>query len=194
MRARIYIEGGGEGQINDTLFRQGWHEFFEAAGLVGRMPQPVRGRGRQRTYDLFKTAVRNPKPGELPLLLVDSEDPVRPGYTVWPHLKARDGWDQPSGASEDQAFLMVQVMETWFLADRNMLRTYFGSSLRENHIRQWPSLEEVAKLTVYQALEQATASCTKHYTKGKSPLGCSRSWTRRRSRGRARTPKRCWTA
>lgn len=165
--ARIYVEGGGQGQLLDTLFRQGWNAFFATAGLSGRMPRVVRGQGREHTFDLFLTAVGSPRLGVLPLLLVDSEDPVQPGHTVWQHLKARDGWDQPSSASDGQAFLMVQVMETWFLADRNLLRTYFGSSLRETHIKKWPSLEEVPKRRIYQALEQATASCTKSYTKGK---------------------------
>lgn len=165
--AKIYVEGGGQGQLLDTLFRQGWSAFFAAAGLTERMPGVVRGKGRAQTFDLFLTAVSNPRPGVLPLLLVDSEDAVQPGHTVWQHLKARDGWDQPRGTSDGQAFLMVQVMETWFLADRNLLRTYFGSSLRENHIREWPNIEEVPKPTVYQVLEQATASCTKRYAKGK---------------------------
>jgi hypothetical protein len=32
--ARIYIEGGGEGQLLDTLFRQGWNAFC----IVARNP------------------------------------------------------------------------------------------------------------------------------------------------------------
>jgi hypothetical protein len=164
---KIYIEGGGEGQLLDTLFRQGWKQFFEAAGFTGRMPSVVRGQGRMQTFDLFATAVANPRGGALPLLLVDSEDPVEEGFSVWQHLEARDSWSRPAGAAEDQAFLMVQVMETWFLADRDLLKRYFGSSLRESHLRQWPNLEAVHKLTVFEALEKATAGCPKRYSKGR---------------------------
>jgi Domain of unknown function (DUF4276) len=164
---KLYIEGGGEGQLLDTLFREGWRQFFAAAGLAGRMPGVVRGQGRTQTLDLFATAVAHPRGGTLPLLLVDSEDPVEEGRSVWQHLEARDGWKQPPGATEDQAFLMVQVMETWFLADRDLLRRYFGSSLRENHLRQWPVLEAVPKPTVFDALARATAGCPKSYAKGK---------------------------
>jgi hypothetical protein len=164
--ARIYIEGGGEGQLLDTLFRHGWNDFFKAAGLAGRMPKVVRGKGRSQTFDLFVTAAKNPRAGELPLLLVDSEDLVAAGHTAWQHLKARDNWDKPDGASDDQAFLMVQVMETWFLADRALLRQYFGPNLREQHLREWPTLEAVPKDTVLKAFDQATAGC-KPYTKGK---------------------------
>ena len=60
---------------------------------------------------------------------------------------------------------MVQVMETWFLADRIALQTYFGERFKANAFRQWPQLEEVFKETVLDAL--ATARCSKPYAKGK---------------------------
>lgn len=59
---------------------------------------------------------------------------------------------------------MVQVMETWFLADCNSLRRYFGAKFKENALRQWPQLEAVPKATVLDALECATAT---RYAKGK---------------------------
>jgi len=159
--AKIYAEGGGEGQLLDVLFRQAWSNFFASAGLAGRMPRVVRGQGRTRTFELFATAVRRPRAGEIPFLLVDSEDPLVAGQSVWQHLKTRDNWDRPNGATEDQAFLMVQVMETWFLSDRALLRQYFGSDLRDQHLREWSALEAVPKSTVLHALEQATAGCKK---------------------------------
>ncbi len=164
---KIYIEGGGEGHLLDTLFRQGWTMFFKAAGLAGRMPRIVRGQGRNRTFDLFATAVTNPRPGELPLLLVDSEDPLIEGHTEWQHLKARDNWERPGGAGDDQVFLMVQVTESWFLADLDLLRQYFGSTLRENALHVGPSLERVPKDDVLAALSRATAACPTPYAKGK---------------------------
>jgi len=167
VKVKLYVEGGGEGELLDSLFRQGWKQFFEAAGLGGKLPSVVRGQGRTQTFDLFATAVAHPRGGALPLLLVDSEDPVEEGHSVWQHLKARDGWKRPSGAAENQAFLMVQVMETWFLADRGLLRRYFGHSLRESHLRQWPALEAVPKATVFDALAKATAGCQRQYAKGK---------------------------
>ena len=62
---------------------------------------------------------------------------------------------------------MVQVMETWFLADRDALRTYFGTGFKQNALKEWPNLEAVPKPTVLQALARATAACTKRYAKGK---------------------------
>ena len=167
MKVKIYAEGGGEGQLLDTLFRQGWAEFFKKAGLAGKLPSVVRGKGRGRTFNLFETAMRNRKADELPLLLVDSEDPVKAGHTVWQHLKERDDWDKPVDAEDEHAFLMIQVMETWFLADREMLATFFQHGFKDDKIPQWPKLEAVSKTAVYDALENATAECKKKYAKGK---------------------------
>lgn len=167
VRVKLYIEGGGSGQLLDTLFRQAWKQFFEAAGFAGKMPSIVRGQGREQTFDMFKVAVAQTRQGTLPLMLVDSEGQVAEGHSVWQHLKVSDNWDRPSGATDAQAFLMVQVMETWFLADRELLKTYFGAALRENHLREWPLLEDVPKDSVLDALERATAGCEKRYSKGR---------------------------
>jgi hypothetical protein len=141
------------------------------------MPRVVRGQGRKRAFDLFTTALGNHRHDELPLLLVDSEGSVKPGHTVWQHLKARDNWDRPAGAIDDGAFLMVQVMETWFLTDRELLRRYFGASLRETHLKAWPVLEDVPKDDVLKALKRATADCEKSYSKGKVSFDLLRQLT-----------------
>ena len=167
MKVKLYIEGGGDGQLHDTLFRQAWRRFFEAAGLGGKLPQVVRGGGRAQTFDAFATAVRSSVGQQVSLLLVDSEGPVDADRTARRHLEARDNWQPPSGAADDQVFLMVQLMETWFLADRELLETYFGGSLRGKHLPEWPDLESVPKRTVLAALEKATAGCARRYSKGK---------------------------
>ena len=167
--AELYIEGGGDNRQQHSKalrvrFRQGWNAFFKSAGLGGRMPKVVRAGGRQQTFERFAIAVAERHPGIVPLLLVDSEAPVKAGHSVWQHLQVRDGWNQPLNADDDQAFLMVQAMETWFLADRNSLQRYFGAKFNENAFRQWPQLEAVPKATVFDALERAT---DKGYAKGK---------------------------
>ena len=163
--ARIFIEGGGSGKVSDRIFKEAWTRFFAAAGLTSRMPKIVRGEGRTATFRKFRTA--RPRANELLLLLVDSEGPVASGHSAWQHLRHQDNWEQPPGADDDSAYLMVQVMETWFLADRDTLREFFRNSLNENYFRQWPDLEAVPKDTVIDALERATADCQKPYRKGK---------------------------
>ena len=164
--ATLYIEGGGEGRELGARFREGWNEFFESAG-VGSRAKIVRGGSRQQTFERFATAVEVGRPGTVPLLLVDSEDRVDRRHSVWQHLHTRDGWHKPSGSGDDQAFLMVQIMETWLLADRVALQNYFGAKFKQNALRQWPNLENVPKSTVLNALASATASCSKRYSKGK---------------------------
>ena len=89
------------------------------------------------------------------------------GDTVWQHLQNRDCWSCPEDAQDDQAFLMVVTMETWFLADRELLKRHFGRALVESHFKNWPTLENVAKETVLNALRAATAGCSSPYEKGK---------------------------
>ena len=164
VKVRIFIEGGGSGSTPDKEFRQGWAKFFAAAGLAGKMPKVVRGEGRDKTFSKFSNELRKRIPDQTALLLVDSEGPVDANHTAWQHLQARDGWRQPPAAADDRAYLMVQFMETWFLADRDALRQFFGPSFNENAFREWPSLESVPKDTVLNALEQATGN---RYRKGK---------------------------
>ena len=164
--ATLYIEGGGEGKDLRARFREGWKKFFDSAGVGGRT-KIVRGAGRRQTFDRFAIAVSDSVPGTIPFLLVDSEGPVASGHSAWQHLGARDGWTRPDGTGDDHAFLMVQIMETWFLADRQALRNYFGAGFDENALRAWPNLEDVPKPTVLEELRDATVSCRPRYTKGK---------------------------
>ncbi len=166
MTATLYVEGGGDGRSLHGRFREGWREFLRSAGVDGRV-KIVRGGGRRRTYDRFATAAASAGSGVVALLLVDSEDPVAAGHTIWQHLAARDGWTRPGDVGDDQAFLMVQAMETWFLADRDALRAYFGDGFRAKAIRAWPDLESVPRETVLDALKRATAACRKSYAKGR---------------------------
>lgn len=164
---KIYIEGADKGKSLRPLFQEAWTKFFQAAGLKGKMPRIVTGRGRGTTFDLFSTAIQNRSKEEIPILLVDSEDSVNPNTTIWQHLKARDGWERPSQASNEHVYLMVHVMETWFLADLATLQTYFGSKFKPDKIPAWRDLENQPKSAVFKALENATAECEKKYAKGK---------------------------
>lgn len=166
VRVSLIIEGGGEGRRQSNAFRAAWRNFFQSAGLTINRLNVVRGGSRNQTFDRFLSALRNAEAEELPILLVDSEGPVRSGRSVWEHLQINDRWAWPQGIGDEQAFLMVQVMETWLLADRNALRNYFGASFRENRLPSQRNLEDVPKETVLQSLAHATADCNKQYAKG----------------------------
>jgi Domain of unknown function (DUF4276) len=164
---KIYIEGGGDGKALDGIFREGWRSFFERA--LGERPKPkvVRGGSRSDTIDKFLTAVKAPSQNVVPLLLVDSEGPVEGTVGLWRHLASGQESLKKAKSVTDSAFLMVQVMETWFLADRATLARFFGSGFKPEKLEGWPKLEEVPKEAVLQALEAATAECSRRYVKEK---------------------------
>lgn len=92
----------------------------------------------------------------LVVLLVDSEGPVKPGRPPWVHLKEHDGWDQPTGASDDSIHLMVQCMESWLLADREALAAFYGQGFQASALPGNPNIETILKKDVYDALAAAT--------------------------------------
>ena len=89
------------------------------------------------------------------LLLIDSEgddiNSLRQGVAS----RAR-----VSGA-RDRVFFMVQLMEAWFLADRDCLRTYYGTSLQSRRLPNNRRPESVRKDDVLNRLRQATQGSPK---------------------------------
>ena len=167
MSAIIYIEGGGD--HNDKLatqFRRSWKKFFEHAGLRGKLPRVVRGGSRDDTFKRFASAMRKPNPKRLPLLLVDSEDAIVTHQSIWSHLRVRDEWIRPDGATEDHAFLMVQAMETWLVADREAFQRYFGQGFNAAALPNWQNLEAVPKKDLFESIKKATRQCSTPYAKG----------------------------
>ena len=62
---------------------------------------------------------------------------------------------------------MVQLMESWFLADRSSLREYYGSDLHENSLPRNREVERVPKADVLDGLKRATRNTGKGaYHKG----------------------------
>ena len=59
-----------------------------------------------------------------------------------------------------QCHLMVQCMESWFLADRETLKLFFGQGFKENQLPALAnSIEKIAKTQIYQCLANATSEC-----------------------------------
>ncbi|WP_419939368.1 DUF4276 family protein [Candidatus Palauibacter sp.] len=155
MSIKLYVEGGGDSKALTTDCRRGFRKFFEKAGLAGQMPRIKACGSRQDAYDDFKTALKNGR--EVPMLLVDAEDPFT-AASSWEHLRNRngDGWDRPDGASNDHCHLMVQVMESWFLADRPALESFYGQGFQASALPPNPHLEQVIKADVLHGLIRAT--------------------------------------
>lgn len=163
MKVTIYVEGGGDNESLKTECRRAFRSFFERAGFKGKMPTFFACGSRTAAFDDFKTALAKAKESEFVALLVDSEDALTQGTEndPWAHLLARDNWSRPSLAQVEHAHLMVQCMETWFLADLSALESFFGDGFKLGKIPTHPSLEAVSKDKVFKQLSEATARATK---------------------------------
>jgi hypothetical protein len=159
---RVYVEGGGDYKHTDTATacRRGFRELFEKLGLPARRFSVHAGGTRRQTFRDFRAAVRQ-QTGDFIILLVDSEGPVEaPG--AWAHLNARDGWQPPAGATEDQAHLMVQCMEAWFLADREALRKFYdGPEFLAGSLPGQANIEQVLKPSLLPILRHASRRTSK---------------------------------
>ena len=51
---------------------------------------------------------------------------------------------------------MVQVMEAWFLADRQVLAGYYGQGFTAGSLPGQPNIELISKQDVFRALRQAS--------------------------------------
>jgi hypothetical protein len=121
---QIFVEGGGDAKTTLTKCRQGFADYCAKVAPPKHQPSIVACGGRQQAFDRFKNAILNRRAGETFVLLVDSEGPVT-AHTAVDHLHTRDGWDFAS-LRNFEAFLMVQAMEAWFLADREILTSFYG--------------------------------------------------------------------
>ena len=168
MKVKVYVEGGGDGKSLRTKCREGFSSFFAKANFAGRMPQIIACGGRKSAFDKFRTAWESRKAEEFIILLVDSENPVADGSGPWLHLRTRDGWERPDEARDENAHLMVQCMEAWFLADKDNLAAYFGHGFNRNALPGRQEIEDVAKDDVFRGLKNATRQCKKgDYGKGR---------------------------
>ena len=151
------MEGGGSDRVTKTALRNGMDRF------LGPLKKEARRRSlswrlipcgsREATYREFENAVGNADPSVLKVLLVDSEGPVR--LPPRAHLRDRDCWDLDF-AQEDTIHLMVQVMESWIVADPKALARYYGQGFNVRKLPKRPDLEQEPKSRVENALKQAT--------------------------------------
>lgn len=173
---KLYVEGGGDSSILRTACRRGFTSFITKAGVASR-PRVVACGSRRDAFDSFCTAIAN---GEEAMLLVDAEAPVAAAAEQpedepdkgqpWLHLKSRsgDGWDKPAGSEDADCHLMVQCMESWFLADRETLKAFFDPGFSASALPAAANaIESVAKLAVYDALDRSTRTCSRKGSCGK---------------------------
>ena len=169
MSTTVFVEGGGQSKDLRTRCRQGFHEFLDSAMPAGRMPRFVACGSRKDAFDRFCTAISHDPCGAY-MLLVDSEDVCQPDVTRWQHVKQRsgDGWDVPSGATDDHLHFMAVCMESWLIADPSSLARFYAKGFEAGQLPETVDLETVEKATVFDSLQRATRATVKgEYSKGK---------------------------
>jgi hypothetical protein len=154
---RIYFEGGRRGKDLKTKLRKGFNSFFSE--IIERVrSQSIHWHfapcySRNEAFEDFQLAQRT-YPDAFNILLVDSEGLVM-AEGVWNYLNRLDGWATKK-VEDDHYHLMVQMMESWFLADKEVLQKYYGRDFRMNALRGNPNVEDIPKKDVESCLKDAT--------------------------------------
>jgi hypothetical protein len=155
----VYMEGGGRASKDGKArLRQGMAEFIRKVVSQKRLGWKVVACGsRNDAHDAFRNANRT-SPENFNILLVDSEGPGTQPPRI--HLKERDGWNL-TGVSEESIHLMIQVMETWIVADPDKVAAYYEQGFVKSALPRAQDLEGVEKERIYDALKRATAKTQK---------------------------------
>ncbi|HEU4884234.1 MAG TPA: DUF4276 family protein [Longimicrobium sp.] len=157
---RIYIEGGGD-KDSKARMREAFSKFLAVPRDVARQRRVswtlILCGSRDDTFKAFQQGVKN-YPDAHVFLLVDAEQPVT--GSPLDHLTAREPWDL-SNATDEQCQLMAQVMESWFLADPQVLKEFYGSQFGTKQIPVRENVEEVHKKAVFTALRASTSKTQK---------------------------------
>jgi hypothetical protein len=142
---RIYFEG-------DKSLKAGFDAFLREIGERAHAAQctlRIVATGGTPEGD-FGIALRK-HPGAWNILLRDSEGP----------------WNQDLPTS-DSIFWMVEMMESWFHADRDALEAYYKTGFRKAALKANPKVEEISKHDLIEGLKAATKDTSKgkyHKTK-----------------------------
>ena len=156
---RIYFEG-------DPQLRPGFQQFLTKLVATGNRPKLI-GCGANVVKSYMDGVKRNPT--SINIMLRDSEGPGDRSALLL-ETRQHDHWDSEIGRNvgDYQLHFMVEIMESWFLADREALNSYYGRGFSENQLPANPNIEQIPKNDVLNRLSAATTNTTKgkyHKTK-----------------------------
>ena len=155
---RIYAEGGGDRKDTKAKLRRGLGHFFEPLRERARQGRAkwniVVCGNNQSAFEDYQNALRT-HPDAFNVLLIDSDGPVRAGLSPWEYIEQKFGWPKLDSDVE-QGHFFVQVMETWFIADIETLRKYYGEGFNPNSIPRNADVEAIPKDQLLDGLEAAT--------------------------------------
>ena len=165
MTVKIYVEGGGDRRAQQVELRRAFSTVFEKCGFDRpRTPSVTCCGSRNAAYSDFVTSLS--KIGDLALLLVDSEGPVAGCY--WNYVVSRDSWVRPAQANDDQLHFMMELMESWFLADREALEKFFGEGFTKTSL---PGRSDNVDTIPKHDVEVGIDNASRHSKRGKYHKG-----------------------
>jgi hypothetical protein len=170
--AYIYVEGGGAGadsKYSRIRCQEGFHKLLASMGFSKRKPRLVACGGRGSVFDRFVTANSIGHASYI-AMWIDSEEPMANSEKAWQHLESVrtvPPWTRPDGVTDEQVLFMTTCMETWIVADRNVLKEHYGHDLQETALPALTNLEQRPRAEVQAALSHATRNCSNAYSKGK---------------------------
>jgi Domain of unknown function (DUF4276) len=147
---RIYYEGG-------RLLKPGFHAFFTT----------LRERAREKRCNFhliaakgtpgrdFRIAIKT-HPDAWNILLKDSEGPDSGALSA--SFCKQNEWSQSHAES---IFWMVEVMESWFHADKAALERFYGPGFKRNALKANPNVERISKKDLKDGLSAATKGTSK---------------------------------
>lgn len=166
MEIKLYVEGGGKGSHKRATIKlqQGFDSFFRELKDLAQAKKisfkVIPAGNTQSTYDDFIFSVKN-SPQSRNLILVDSDEAVAANQTPRIFLQSKYKKWKLQKIEDEQCHLMVQIMESWFLADVDALKRFYGQEFKESAIPKNPNVETIAKVKVENSLKAATARTQK---------------------------------
>ncbi len=152
---RVYVEGGGDYRVLMAECRHGFSELFKKVMPPRSLPAVIACGSRTEAFKKFCTGVKT-YPDAFCILLVDSEGPVPESRGQWDVLHDRDSWNAPPNVTDENCHLMVQLMESWFLTDKDALERYYGQGFNRNALPARADTENIPKEDVQRSLDNAT--------------------------------------
>lgn len=163
---RIYIEGDKKSKNSNISLREGFSTFFndlrEQARERGIRFDVILGGSSAETFKDFLLGMKS-HPNSFVAFLIDTDDEVSeedtPKSFLQKHQKSKN-WDWKN-VEDKQCQLMVQIMESWFLADIETLQDYYGQGFNSKAIPKNNNVEKIAKNDVENSLDKATKDTKK---------------------------------
>jgi len=164
---KLYVEGGGRGTNKNATIKlqQGFDAFLRELKDAARDKKisfkVIPSGSTTDTFEEFIFSVEN-SPQSFNLLLVDSDEAIADGETARDFLQRKYKKWKLQKIEVEQCHLMVQVMESWFIADVEALKDFYGQNFRESAIpKHQNNVETIEKATVENSLKKATAKTKK---------------------------------